>query len=424
MVLIAAATLILLLPVAPSLQAQGANLIANGTFNSTTAGWTSSAASDAIQWSSLDANGSNSSGSGLVSAGASAANQVASITQCVAVSASTTYYLTGKSRTPSGQGRTGSAALATFLYPQPGCAGTAAGTVQVNAQNVSDAWSTFPLGNLVSSAGSVSAKVVLSVSKVEAGGQFQAYFDDVAFFAGSPATLTIPASASIHGNNASFFHTDLWTMNRSYTQTQTITARYRCFPGQSCSTASKSFTLAPRASILYEDVVGTFFGSPETAGAIELSYDTIFGNVSATSRVYTPSQPAPTSGSTVPALAASEARTRTLFLGLGSFGGDLSSGFRSNAGAYNPNAFPVPVTFTLYNGNNTILGSPLSRNWGPNEAFQISNIFAAAGLGSAVTTNAYLVVTAPSPIFAYVTVIDNQSGDSVYATPNPDESAP
>lgn len=40
-------------------------------------------------------------------------------------------------------------------------------------------------------------------------------------------TLTIPAAASIHGNAGSFFHNDLWVMNRSYTNSITVRARYR-----------------------------------------------------------------------------------------------------------------------------------------------------------------------------------------------------
>jgi hypothetical protein len=213
-------------------------------------------------------------------------------------------------------------------------------------------------------------------------------------------------------------------MNRSYTNTLTVTARYRCFTGQSCGSGTKSFQLGPRQSILYTDVVGAgLFLSPETAGAIELTYDAALGKLSAGTRVYTPSLPAATFGTAVPALPASEARTRALFLGLGANGGSLASGFRSNAGAYNPNASSVSVTFTLHNGaTGTVLGAPLTRTWGANEAFQFNDIFAFAGAGSSVTTNAYLVVTATAPVFPFVTVIDNKSGDSIWGFAGTDEA--
>ncbi|HEV8267201.1 MAG TPA: hypothetical protein VGR00_03165, partial [Thermoanaerobaculia bacterium] len=63
-----------------------------------------------------------------------------------------------------------------------------------------------------------------------------------------------------------------------------------------------------------------------------------------------------------------------------------------------------------------------TRSWAPHEAFQINDIFAAAGAGGAALTDAYLVVTSDSPVFAYVTVIDNQSGDSVFLPASDDEA--
>lgn len=44
--------------------------------------------------------------------------------------------------------------------------------------------------------------------------------------------------------------------------------------------------------------------------------------------------------------------------------------------------------------------------------------------GTAVTTNAYLVVVSDGPVFPYVTVIDNQSGDSVFLPASDDEPEP
>jgi hypothetical protein len=247
-------------------------------------------------------------------------------------------------------------------------------------------------------------------------GQFQASFDDVWLSPSAPTTLTIPSSASIHGKAGAFFHSDLWVLNHSSSFTQTITARYRCFVGQTCPSGTKSFLLEPRRSMQYSDVVGPgLFAAPETAGAIELTYDKGLGEVSVGSRVYTPSLPAPTNGTSVPALTSAEARTRTLFIGLGSNRGDLTSGFRSNAGAYNPSGSSASVTFTLYNGiTGRVLGDPKTRTWAAYEAYQINDVFAALGASNAVTTNAYLVVTSSVPVFAFVTVIDNVSGDSVW----------
>ena len=100
-----------------------------------------------------------------------------------------------------------------------------------------------------------------------------------------------------------------------------------------------------------------------------------------------------------------------------------SAGFRSNAGAYNPNDAPVTLTFTLYANDGTRLGNPLDRTAAAREAFQINDVFGAVGAGSTVTTSAYLVITSSAPVFGYVTLIDNQSGDSVYIAATDDAPA-
>jgi hypothetical protein len=400
---------------------QGPNLLSNPTMDGATTGWT--AVSATATYSPLDATGKAGSGSLLLTNANTNANTVGVAYQCVAVDAARPYSFGMKARTPSGQAQTGTSYLYLFWLATGNCTGSSLGfSVSSVSSNVKDAWSSLD-GSATSPAGTASAQVYLALVKTEAGGSFQQNFDDVWLAQGSPATLTVPAVASIHGNGGAFFHSDMWVMNRSDVYTQTVTATYRCFTGQSCSGGTKTFSLGPRQSLEVQDVAGAgLFKAPETAGAVELTYDTTLGMLAAGSRVYTPSLPSPTNGAAVPALASSEARTRTLFTGLGSNGGDLSSGFRSNAGAYNPSASSVAVTFTLHDGATSgVLGTPLTRTWGPNEAYQISDIFSAVGAGSKVTTSAYLVVTSASPVFPYVTVIDNQSGDSVWVNPSSDE---
>lgn len=170
-------------------------------------------------------------------------------------------------------------------------------------------------------------------------------------------TLYVPTIASIHGNAGAFFHTDLWVFNRSFDNPLFVTATYRCFAGTSCTSPSKTFSLAPRESKLYTDVAVALFGKPETAGAIELTYSNATQDLAATTRTYTPSLPNPTNGTAIPALTLAEARTRALFLGLGSNGGNLSSGFRTNAGAYNPDPINAVVTYTLLGQDGTSIGS-------------------------------------------------------------------
>jgi streptogramin lyase len=241
--------------------------------------------------------------------------------------------------------------------------------------------------------------------------------------ASGKATLTVPAAASKAGFNGTFFHTDLWLMNRSFSSQTPVTLVYRCSGGQSCGIGSQVLSLAPRQEVMLTDVIGQTFTAPATSGAIEISWPTSTGPVSATSRVSSPLPPAPSFGTMIPALPQAAAKMRTLFLGL-AWGGSLTSGSRSNAGAYNPNETPVDVTFTLHDGDGTLLGA-VTRTYAPQEAHQLApNIFDLLGVGSVVTSNAYLVVTATAPVFPYVTVVDNVSGDSSFLPASDDEAGP
>jgi len=236
-------------------------------------------------------------------------------------------------------------------------------------------------------------------------------------------TLTVPAAASAHGVNGTFFHTDLWLMNRSFTSTAVVTLTYRCTTGLACGNGVQAVTLQPRQSTMLTDVIGRRFDAPGTSGAIEVSWPTISGPVSASSQVSSPLPPAPAFGTLVPALPLSSAKMHAVFIGVES-GGGLTSGSRSNAGAYNPQPVPVDVTFALYKGDGTTLGT-YSRTYGPNEAYQLyPNVFDLLGAGSTAATDAYLVVTATAPVFPYVTVIDNVSGDSSFLSASDDETAP
>jgi len=141
----------------------------------------------------------------------------------------------------------------------------------------------------------------------------------------------------------------------------------------------------------------------------------------ATSRTYTPSLPAPTNGTAIPALSIPDLKVRYVFLGLANNGGDLSSGFRTNVGAYNALPFGITATFSLFDGSGHLLGAK-SVQLGGNQASQVDDIFGAVGSGTAVTTNAYVVVSATIPVYAYVTVIDNKSGDSIFVRASDDEA--
>ncbi len=401
-----------LLPAAP-LPAQ--NLVQNGQFDAGLGRWfRGNSENIRVSWSPRDAGALPDSGSVQLTEVATTPGTYGGLFQCSPVQPGLSYLAQARVWADA-QPTSGSVALVIGWFGSFDCAnGSHISDVTATLTPPAGVWSTLTLPDLTAPANGTHAGVEIFVSKDSASGTYAANFDDVALLP-TTTTLTVPASASIHGQGATptFFQTDLWVMNNSATKTATVTARHRCFPTQTCGSGTKTLLIPPRGAVLRTDVIGTFFGDPESSGAIELAYDPTNASISALSRTYTPSFPAPSYGTGIPALPPEAAQTRSLFLGLGNSGGDLTTGFRSNVGGYNPNPDPVTFTVTLYDAGGAMLGSPFSGTLGPYEPNQI-NVFKATGNESLVTRDAYLVVTATAPIFAYVTVNDNQSGDQIY----------
>lgn len=390
------------------------NILVNPGFATSLDGWTVESGVSAA-WSPLDIAGSAASGSALVTNSSNTAGFFGGLTQCVAVVPGVTYAFRVRFRVPSGQTSTARVQGALDYFSGLSCGGSTAGGFGNGTGAIAsgfDAWGDFAIGTGVISTGVASALVGIRLAKVAGDGIVQAYFDEPSL--APVATLTIPASASIHGRNGTFFQTDLWVLDSSSLFVATVTARHRCFASQTCAPTSQSFQVVPRQSVYFTDALVTLFGDPGTAGAIELSYDTS-APITVLSKTYSPSLPAPTTGTSVPALASRDARTRAVLVGLGSSGGDPSQGFRSNVGVYNPNTSAVSVTVTLHGSSGTTLGAPVSLDLAANEARQVNDIFSAAGAASTLTRNAYTVVTSSAAVFSYATVIDNQSADSVFA---------
>ncbi len=225
--------------------------------------------------------------------------------------------------------------------------------------------------------------------------------------------VTVAASASVHGANSTFFHTDVWIYNPLGVSV-TVTATYRCFGGANCGTGTATFTVDAGKAVTFTDIIQSLFAAPETAGAITFQYmsPAYVSTLKVSSRTYTPSLPNPTNGTFLEGRAAIDIVGNAAFVGLGNNGADHTKGFRTNFGFYNPSGFPSTVTIALATSDGTPIGSPVTQVWGPHQALQINDIFTAAGAGGTVTTDATAHVSATLPGFPYISVTDNQSGDT------------
>jgi hypothetical protein len=232
-------------------------------------------------------------------------------------------------------------------------------------------------------------------------------------------TVTLPAVTSLPvGAAASPFFSDVRVFNTSYTSAVSVTAVYRCFLGACPGTApQRTFTLSPRVSMAFDDMISSEFNAPSTAGAVE--FTSLGDSIRVTSRLYSPVAGGGTNGMFVPGMKPSQAHSVSVLTG-------LSNGlFRTNIGMYNGNDAGVSATIKLYNGS-SMLGTQ-TVTLGPRSGTQINRIFDAVGQGGLVTTNAFAVVAGENlgvALFTYAAVIDNATADSSFVSGAEDERGP
>ena len=159
--------------------AHGQNLLANPSFTSDFSGWVNFVG-DAV-WDPLDANGSPSSGSALLTHDdTSTSTQV--LVQCLPVAANSTFNLSGRSYVPSGQGVSGWAMVRVLWFSDDSCVDFL-DTAGTNVSGLVDTWSNLWSDVLQSPTGTRSVRVTLSLGgPLGPGNEFSAHFDDIFFY--------------------------------------------------------------------------------------------------------------------------------------------------------------------------------------------------------------------------------------------------
>ena len=157
-------------------------LLSNTSFATGVSGWTAEDPPTAtLAWSPLDANGSASSGSVLVTNISVGASNGSGIIQCVtSITPGASYTFGGKVLFPTGQARTGSMQIGLRWRAGAGCTGTVLGSQpRVELSSAGAAWVTLTSSAQVAPVGTVSADFIAFPSKVEAGGTLVGHFDDL-----------------------------------------------------------------------------------------------------------------------------------------------------------------------------------------------------------------------------------------------------
>ncbi len=233
----------------------------------------------------------------------------------------------------------------------------------------------------------------------------------------APARIIIPAVASIHGANGSFFRSELHAFNTSLSPI-VATLTFRCWSGRPCAVLPVPLTIPPRTNVVIADAVSDLAHVAESAGALEIDYDDAGGTLAVTSRLFNQLENG-TFGQTVPALAEADGVTNAVF-NFVPITSDFRHGLRSNAGGFDPGDAPVTTTWVLHAHDGAELGRA-TRVLAPRESFQFgTSVDAALGAAAADMSDAYVTVTASAPFLPYVSVVDNLTGDPTFLLPQRD----
>jgi plastocyanin len=231
----------------------------------------------------------------------------------------------------------------------------------------------------------------------------------------------VPAVARGPGANGTFFRSDLRIVNLS-ASAASVDLTFLPSGSDNRTAQTVQLSVGGRESRDVDDVVQSVFGVAAGIGGLRV---TSSADLVVTSRTYTssgdPECPG-TYGQFIPALEASRAVTRGVIGHLGSSEVPVS-GFRTNIGAVNPSDASVTVVLNLRNGAGGASLGTATLALQPFGHLQqgLASLFSVATLTS---SNLFLEIDAPSAVLAYASIVDNESGDSIFITAEPDSGTP
>lgn len=228
----------------------------------------------------------------------------------------------------------------------------------------------------------------------------------------------IPIAGRVTNGLGQTFVTDVRVFNPSYTSPATALLEYFSTGTTANATATASLTVnvPARGTAVLDDVAGTSgFNAVGTTGAIRVSSAIA---LAVTSRIYADLRGAGkgTQGQFVLAQPRGNALRRGVLPQLAN-STDLTTGYRTNVGVFNPNAGPVTLRLELraVDGSlveqTTITVAALSQ-----QQRSIATYFPSVTNATDLT----LSFDAAAPVFVYAAVNDNVSADSILVPAQPD----
>lgn len=215
--------------------------------------------------------------------------------------------------------------------------------------------------------------------------------------------LTIPAVAHANGANNSVWRSDLRLFNPSQ-QSANVTLSY--YPSSGAA-IDRVISVGAFQTAVLEDLVAATFNQSAGVGALRISSS---ADLLAASRTYN-SLPTGTFGQDVPAVPASGAIQSNQVARLS---GLTNDGYRANVGLVNLGNSALDLSLQLRAAGGSSLGTKAQR-LEANQMVQLNDIFAQLGVTAPTTGSLAISTTAGTGSYlAYVSVVDNRSGDPVY----------
>jgi PKD repeat protein len=234
---------------------------------------------------------------------------------------------------------------------------------------------------------------------------------DPTFYPAAPpaSALYLPAVARITGYRDTFFSSEV-SISNAGEETAWVQVTFLEHDRDNSRAASVVLTVAPHATLLIDDALGSLFHVSETYGALAVE-SSDFAKLVVSARISTASAAgAGTVGQQVDAIPDEGFFARGSILGL-----RQDAGFRSNLGLFNPEPFWTTVALTLRRDDGSAIGEAMvavpplgyvQRN--------LSDLFPTAPMpeGESLTLS---VDSRDVAVFAFAAVIDNVSQDPTFS---------
>lgn len=216
------------------------------------------------------------------------------------------------------------------------------------------------------------------------------------------SNVLVPISGRTAGAFGSQWQTDLVITNLEPRAVPLVLTYY----GPEGERVFTTMPLAGRGTLVLDDVLRHTFGLTSSLGMIRVSSAMTGARFTARAYVVNRGHAGGEYGQGVPAMPVDALTTEHVLSGVTATGGR-----RTNIGVANPWTVPATVTLTLNGADGRELGR-LHRRVPALEVLQLNDVFAA--FGAAPATEASVVVSSQVSVYAYASIVRNDTGDAVF----------